>query len=206
MEEVWQRVLEGAWNAYCAGTLPIGATVVDETGAVVANGRNRRHEATAPARQLAGSRIAHAEINALAALPTDGDYRAYSLYSNVEPCSMCMGAALQTGVRAVHFAWPDAYAGAADMTVANIQVQRRPLAVDGPGPRDVRVLTAALIACHYLLVRPDHQDVATTWLERDAAFFERVQRADIDSFVAQAAGDAAPAEDVLRELAQRLAP
>lgn len=194
-----------AWGAYCAGTLPIGAAVTGGDGAVLATGRNRRHEVAGFAGQLAGSRIAHAEINALAALPTDGDYRTCSLYSNVEPCSMCMGAAMQTGVRSVHFSWPDAYAGAAHMTVANVQVQRRPVAIHGPGPDDVRLLTAALIACHYLLVRPHHRDVATTWIEEDAAFFTRVHQSDVASFVAQAARDAAPADDVLTELAERLA-
>ncbi|MCK9893010.1 hypothetical protein [Frankia sp. AgB32] len=47
--------------------------------------------------QLAGSRIAHAEVNALAQLPM-GSFADHELYTSVEPCCLCMGAALQTGI------------------------------------------------------------------------------------------------------------
>jgi tRNA(Arg) A34 adenosine deaminase TadA len=67
----WREAFELAWQAYVAGSPPVGAVVVDGDGTVVARGRSRRAERHAPANQLAGSRLAHAELNALAALPTD---------------------------------------------------------------------------------------------------------------------------------------
>ena len=197
-------MLHGAWAAYCAGSLPVAAAVVAADGTLVARARNRRHEQAAPRGQLANTRIAHAEVNALAQLPTDADYSSLALYSNVEPCCLCMGAALQTGLGQVHYAWADAYAGAAAMTVPNLQVQRRPVVVRGPGPPEASLVTAALLACHYVLVRPDHLDVAEVWVRGDPQFLLRVRTTGLAELVAQAAAAGAPAADVLPTLTERL--
>jgi tRNA(adenine34) deaminase len=37
----WQAALEMAWEAYCVGTIPIGAAVADADDNIVARGRNR---------------------------------------------------------------------------------------------------------------------------------------------------------------------
>ena len=60
LEEPWRLCLSLAWEAYGAGTIPVGAVLVDGSGAVVAEGRNRIYEPLAPPR--------HAEVNALVAL------------------------------------------------------------------------------------------------------------------------------------------
>lgn len=93
LAEPWQICLEEAWTAYCAGSLPIGAAVVDRAGWIVARGRNRIHEDEAEGGHLRGHRLAHAEMNALVAL----DYRAIDprdciLYTTTEPCPLCTGA------------------------------------------------------------------------------------------------------------------
>jgi tRNA(Arg) A34 adenosine deaminase TadA len=41
LEEPWRIALEQAWAAYRAGSLPIGAVVVDADNQVVGRGRNR---------------------------------------------------------------------------------------------------------------------------------------------------------------------
>ncbi len=64
----WERALELAWQAFCAGTTPVGAVVLNAEGIVVAEARGRRYETAAPPGQLAGSHVAHAEVNALAQL------------------------------------------------------------------------------------------------------------------------------------------
>ncbi|MDO8754494.1 MAG: hypothetical protein Q7J80_11410, partial [Anaerolineales bacterium] len=61
---VWQAALEMAWEAYCAGTIPIGAVVADADGRIVARGRNRILDTSAPDRQIYNDMLAHAEINA----------------------------------------------------------------------------------------------------------------------------------------------
>jgi len=58
------------WEAYEAGTIPVGAVIADETGRVVARGRNRIFGAPA-GHELGRTRPAHAEINALASLSSD---------------------------------------------------------------------------------------------------------------------------------------
>ena len=74
-DHAWERTLELAWDAFCAGTTPVGAVVIDAAGAIVAEGRGRRYEPAAPPGQLAGSHVAHADAPAnpapdLRGLPT----------------------------------------------------------------------------------------------------------------------------------------
>ena len=64
----WQCCLEEAWAAYGAGSIPIGAAITDQQGRILARGRNRIFEETAPGKLLCGHRLAHAEMNALIAL------------------------------------------------------------------------------------------------------------------------------------------
>jgi len=54
------------WEAYLAGTIPVGAVVVDEAGEVLSQGRNRIFDEPRDG-HLGGSRLAHAEVNALLA-------------------------------------------------------------------------------------------------------------------------------------------
>ncbi len=84
--------LELAREAALAGEVPVGAVVVTD-GRVIGRGRNapiERSDATA-----------HAEIQALrAAGRATGNYRlgGATLYSTIEPCLMCYGAALQARI------------------------------------------------------------------------------------------------------------
>ena len=77
--------------------LPFAAVIVDRrTGAVVAEGWNRAE----------GNPLLHGEVdalNALAALRLRPDGRELVLYTTAEPCPMCMGAILWTGVGRVVF-------------------------------------------------------------------------------------------------------
>jgi tRNA(Arg) A34 adenosine deaminase TadA len=63
----WIDVFVLMWEAYVAGTIPVGAVIADESGRVVARGRNRIFDSPAGG-ELGGSRLAHAEVNALLAL------------------------------------------------------------------------------------------------------------------------------------------
>ncbi len=188
-----------AWDAYRGGTLPIGAVVVATDGTVLASAASGRHLKTSAPGQLANSKIAHAEINALAQLATNDESPGLALYSNVEPCAMCMAAAHHAGVAAVHFAWKDAYTGGTQLTVPNVQAARRWPTVVGPGPEHVRLITACLVACHYLDVRPGHDAVVDAWSIDDPHFLDRVDRG-IRQLVASAREQHAPATSVLPEL------
>lgn len=107
--EPWRLPFELAWEAFRAGSRPIGAVLLDSEGRLVATGRNRSQESTAPPGQLVGTAIAHAEINALAQLPAGRHYENHRLYTTLEPCLLCSSALLHTHVRHVLYAAPDPY-------------------------------------------------------------------------------------------------
>ena len=89
------EALVEAKRAAQAGEVPIGAVVVAD-GRIVGRGYNQPISA--------GDPTAHAEILALrAAAAAKGNYRltGATLYVTVEPCLMCVGAALQARVARV---------------------------------------------------------------------------------------------------------
>lgn len=99
--------LDEARCAAAEGEVPVGAVVVMD-GRVIGRGHNRPIAATDP--------TAHAEILALReAAETIGNYRLPGaiLYTTVEPCPMCCGAALHARLARVVFGAPDPKAGAA---------------------------------------------------------------------------------------------
>jgi tRNA(Arg) A34 adenosine deaminase TadA len=132
-DAAWQRALGLAWQSFLAETTPVGAVVASTEGEIIAEGRGRRYEQPGgTSRQLAYCHIAHAEINALAQLPPTQHYEGYALLTTLEPCCMCLGAAVQSTIRRVHFAGRDPYAGASALDIDTPQARRRPLAITGP--------------------------------------------------------------------------
>jgi tRNA(adenine34) deaminase len=95
LPEHWRCAFRQAWAAYIAGTIPVGAVVVDPHGMIAAEARNRIFDAGDPPRsQLAGSWLAHAELNAIAQIDTERSRVAegWAVYSTWEPCPLCAGA------------------------------------------------------------------------------------------------------------------
>lgn len=82
----WRRTFELAWEAHGRGTIPVGAVIAAPDGEIVAEGRNRIFEGRAPAGELAGTRLAHAEVNALAHLDLSRRWEDHTLYTSLEPC------------------------------------------------------------------------------------------------------------------------
>jgi tRNA(Arg) A34 adenosine deaminase TadA len=153
LEDAWERALELAWDAFCGHTTPVGAVVVDAAGGIVAEGRGRRYEATGPSRQLAGSHVAHAEVNALAQLGADRHYQDHALLTTLEPCGMCHGAAVQAAIGTLGYAGADPYGGTGDLAFGTPQARRRPLRVAGPLP-DERGRLAELLHIVWILQWP----------------------------------------------------
>lgn len=149
----WERALELAWESFRAGTTPVGAVVVNGAGVMVAEGRGRRYEAAGPPGQLAGSDIAHAEVNALAQLTAGRRHDDHVLLTTLEPCGMCHGAAIQAGVGALRYAGADPYGGTGSLAFGTPQSERRRLAVRGPLD-DHRGRLAELLHILWLVARP----------------------------------------------------
>ena len=96
-EKYLTRCLQLARDAAGAGCFPAGALVVDGAGRVVAE-----------ARRLPGL-LDHAELMTLISCQdwlASQSYEA-TLYSSLEPCLMCLGAALHAHPRAIVFAAKD---------------------------------------------------------------------------------------------------
>ena len=106
LPEPWQACLEEAWDSWVAGSAGVGAVVTDGAGRIVVRERNRRMEATGPPGRAFGATVAHAEINACAALGT-GRHPDHALWTSFEPCLMCAGAIRMTHIGRVVYATDD---------------------------------------------------------------------------------------------------
>lgn len=97
-----QDALELAWDSAQAGSFGVGAVIVDAEGNTVATGRNRLFEREAGDDVLAGSSLAHAELNALAKLRYLGHADdGLHLYTSLQPCLQCTGAIRLTQIERV---------------------------------------------------------------------------------------------------------
>src|SRR4051812_447415 len=105
LEAPWSEVFDLMWDAYSRGTIPVGAVITDASGDVVIRGQNRIYDVAA--RELSGSRLAHAEVNALVQLGTERTYEDLSLFTALEPCHLCLSAAITCRVGTVLFASQD---------------------------------------------------------------------------------------------------
>ena len=106
-----QVALEQAAEAAAAGEIPVGAVVVIG-GELIATGQNRSIRDADPS--------AHAEVVALrAACRAQSNYRLRdaTLYVTLEPCPMCIGAAVQARISRLVFGAYDPKAGAAGSVV-----------------------------------------------------------------------------------------
>ena len=170
MGDPWDDVFELMWAAYAAGTIPVGAVVVDESGSIVARGRNRILDEPG-ARGLGRSRLAHAEINALAALESSRRYEDHMLLSALEPCHLCLSAAIAVRVGRVRYAASDPYAGSTGLLLPSADHLAHPVEVEGPldGPRGR--LPELLHVAHFLWRVPDG-GVATFYRERSPDLLE----------------------------------
>jgi tRNA(adenine34) deaminase len=106
--EPWQAAFEEAWTSWAAGCFGIGCVLVDDHRSIVARGRNRVLERALVPGLLAETLIAHAEMNALAALDLDrGTGEDFSLYTTMEPCLMCASTIVMVRIGHVHYAVAD---------------------------------------------------------------------------------------------------
>jgi tRNA(adenine34) deaminase len=152
LTEAWDEALRLAWEALRAETTPVGAVIVTGAGRVIGAGRGRRYETAGPAGQLAGSHVAHAEVNALAQLPSGQDWEHATLLTTLEPCGMCHGAAIQSTVTRLYFAGRDPYGGTGGHRFDTPQARRRQLRVAGPLP-GARGALAEIMHIAFLLSR-----------------------------------------------------
>ena len=159
-----RRCLELAFEALRVGGLACGSVVADARGGVVAKGRNHAYDPPSGSELLEGTPIAHAELNALARVPTDRDLGSDTLWSSQEPCSMCTAAATFVGLGAIAYLAPDPWA----MATARSRAQQPATLgeadgtpVRGPAAEPWRTIANALFILSIAATRgPDHDTVA----------------------------------------------
>lgn len=165
LQPPWPAVFALMWEAYLAGTVPVGAVVADEAGAIVSLGRNRIFTPSAEG-QLGGTRLAHAEVNALVGLSSARHYPELTLYTALEPCHLCLAAATVARVGAVRYAAADPYAGAVGKLLpSEFMGRQNPLRVEGPLPGPVALLPEVLHLRHMLWRVPDGQGMVPFYRE-----------------------------------------
>jgi tRNA(Arg) A34 adenosine deaminase TadA len=201
LDEPWRVCFELAWEAYGAGTIPVGAALVDGEGAIVAAGRNRVYEGEAPAPQIARSLLAHAEVNTLIGLDPERRYEDHVLYSSLEPCVLCVGATVMATVGRVRFAGADPYG--AGHVGPNPHVERVPLQFEGPRDDGFGMLFSALLPAFYLRRNPDGAVVAT-YAERMPEMLA-VARRLLDAGVPELAAQGGAIEEALPRIWAALA-
>src|SRR5580658_4558659 len=101
------RCLELAHESFLAGGLPVGSVIAGNNGERISEGRNRAYDPAGGTDRLQRTPIAHAEMNALAAVDTATELGPLTLWSSHRPCLMCAAACEFTGVGSVNFIAPD---------------------------------------------------------------------------------------------------
>ncbi len=82
LEYGWQMAFSKAWEAFCSGTIPVGAAIINERGELVSSGQNMIYVEETDSSVIFGSSLAHAEINAIVKLKRKEhpNIRSYTLY------------------------------------------------------------------------------------------------------------------------------
>ena len=170
-----RRALELAWEAFCAGSFPVGAVICDAAGAIVAEGRNRIGEATAPPGRLCNTGLAHAEIDALAELPM-GDWEDHVLYTSLEPCLLCRSAITMAHVGRVEYLAADSLCDGLDrLREINGHAARRYPQLFGPG-EGVEADFAAVLPMAVLLLFNRDGDTAAHYRRHSVRHAVAAQR------------------------------
>jgi tRNA(Arg) A34 adenosine deaminase TadA len=186
----WRRTFELAWEAHGRGTIPVGAVIAAPDGEIVAEGRNRIFESRAPAGELAGTRLAHAEVNALAHLDLSRRWEDHTLYTSLEPCVLCVGAALLSTIGGIHYASIDVVGGG--FTTRSLSLDRKhsaPVERQGPLEGPIALLSEALLAAFFVrnlpesppfgTLRSQRPDVVALGAELDRRGSEDAARSDV---------------------------
>lgn len=140
-----QVCLEETWESYLHGSVPVGAVVAGPDGSILLRGRNHRSEASGPGSSVRGSKLAHAELNALIPLSRlDVDPHLCVLYTSLEPCPLCIGALVMSGVHNVHYLARDPYAGSVNLLGTTPYLASKPVKTFGPSDTRLEACILAL--------------------------------------------------------------
>jgi tRNA(Arg) A34 adenosine deaminase TadA len=143
LELPFQEAFELAWKSLISGTIGVGSVITDDDGAIIARGRNRVYDDPGGDGRLQGNRLAHAEMNALAEVPTDYSLADCTLWSTQQPCPLCSAASVMSFVGTIRFLAADPFfTGIERMPELNEWLDRYWPNYEGPSSDDRWVVSA----------------------------------------------------------------
>jgi tRNA(Arg) A34 adenosine deaminase TadA len=108
---------------------------------------------------LQHTRLAHAEMNVLAqAIPADRLYEGI-LYTTLEPCAMCVWAAVVCGIRHIRYAAMDGSTGASGLLTAHPFLASKNVKLEGP---EAALGAASLVLMTDWILREDSATAGRT--------------------------------------------
>ncbi len=168
----WQSCFSEAWTAYTEGSRPIGACITDQSGNVLATGRNRMATTTLEMPYLNSSRLAHAEMNAMLYLASRMqnelecaklEVRDLILWTTTEPCPLCIGASVMMNLRELKYASRERWAGSLEILNANPYLQSKKIVVHHPENLEFEIILVLLHA--ELGLRQETPQLLECWAE-----------------------------------------
>jgi tRNA(adenine34) deaminase len=195
LEPAWHAAFELAWEAFAVPTIPVGAVVTDADGILISRGRNRMFDSSPADGQIVGTRVAHAEINALVGLGTERRYFDCTLWTTLEPCAQCIGAAWLSTIGRVTYAATDVYGGASKLIERQIEAadsaRAFPMAVEGPLDGPLAVFSELLHIAFFVGRDPNHH-VVDTFRERRPELTALAERLRLQDRAGAALDDVLP--------------
>jgi creatinine deaminase len=111
-EQAWLDVaIEEAEKSWSEGGIPIGSTLVDDSGVIVSRGHNQRVQH--------GDPTAHAEVVCIRNAGRRRDWGSLTLISTLSPCVMCTGTTLLFGIPRVIIGENENFLGAEELLCSN---------------------------------------------------------------------------------------
>jgi len=166
LDKPWQEAISLAWDSYKKGTIPIGCVIINKEGQIISKGQNQIFDLLGDS-PLAGTNMAHAEMNALIGLKESEhpNIRSYILYTTMEPCHMCFGTAVMMNIRNIHYAADDGFAGATSLNEKLDYIKRKSVNIVKIGEELEAFQLILQSAYEYKRKHPRIENILSRWRE-----------------------------------------
>ncbi len=185
LNPIWQTAFTEAWEAFTNGSIPIGAVITDDKDQILIKARNHNNDIFVQPPQIGNTLIAHAEMNALLQLqPKRFSARNYSIFTTCEPCPMCFSTIYMSGIRKIHYAARDFYAGSTNLVGTTPYLSVKPLNIYPPIDQDLELVCVTMMA--YFIYQRDPESpspVLDAWMDEFASLISIVKTETFQSTI-----------------------